>query len=94
MFLNLSSLVRASQGLFHGILYISGAQIIVDLVIFICSRILGKLVDLKKGKIWSLLSLMFIQENYTYHLKPQTINHVGILKVSYRPTYDTSLEKS
>ena len=28
-----------------------------------------------------------------YHLKPQTLKHVGIIKVSVKPTYDTSLER-
>ena len=27
-----------------------------------------------------------------YHLKPQTLKHVEIIKVSDKPTYDTSLE--
>ena len=27
-----------------------------------------------------------------YHLKPQTLKHVEIIKVSDKPTYDTSLK--
>ena len=29
-----------------------------------------------------------------YHLKPQTLEHVEIIKVSDKPTHDTSLERS
>ena len=29
-----------------------------------------------------------------YHLKPQTVKHVEIIKNSDKPTYDTSLESS
>ena len=29
-----------------------------------------------------------------YYLKPQTLKHVEIIKVSDKPTYDTSLEMS
>ena len=59
MFLKLSSLNRSFQELFHGILYFSVAQKVIDFVLFTRLRILGILVDLKNGKLWSLLSLMF-----------------------------------
>ena len=29
-----------------------------------------------------------------FHLKPQILKHVKIIKVSDKPTYDTSLERS
>ena len=29
-----------------------------------------------------------------YHFQPQTLKHVEIIKVSDKPTYDTSLERS
>ena len=28
-----------------------------------------------------------------YHLKPQNLKHVGIIKISDKATYDTSLER-
>ena len=28
-----------------------------------------------------------------YHLKPQTLKHINFIKVSDKPTYDTSLER-
>ena len=28
-----------------------------------------------------------------YHLKPQTLKHVEIIKISDKPTYDTSVER-
>ena len=59
MFLKRFLLDRAFQDLSNGFLYFSVAQIFVDFVIFICLGILGILVDLKNGKTWNWLSLMF-----------------------------------
>ena len=53
MFLKRSSLNTIFEELLFDILYFSVAQIFVDCVIFIRLRILGNLVDLKKGKLWS-----------------------------------------
>ena len=64
MFLKLSSLDRAFPELLYGILYFSVAQMFVDFLIFLCLRILRNFVDMKNGKIWSLLSSMF-QEKLT-----------------------------
>ena len=52
----ISSLNRAFQDLFNGILYFYVAQLIVDVANFVFLGIVGSLVDLKNGKIWSLLS--------------------------------------
>ena len=53
--------------------------------------------------LWKGLELEITDFNYhhdptpqveLYHLKPQTLKHVEIIKISDKPTYDTSLERS
>ena len=43
-----------------------------------------------------VLNIIMIRRPHVklYHLKPQTLKHVEILKVSDKPTHDTSLESS
>ena len=41
----------------------------------------------------SIISMIRHPQLNLYHLKPQTIKHIEVIKVSVKPTYDTSLER-
>ena len=51
-----------------------------------------------KGFDWEITDFTYHRDPHPqvkeYHLKPQILNHVEIIKFSEKPTYGTSLEKS
>ena len=46
-----------------------------------------------RSQIFNIVMIQHVEVKL-YHLKPQTLKHVEIIKVLDKPSYDTSLESS
>ena len=56
------------------------------------------MIHLWKGVDWRsqilIINMIRHPQLKLFHLKPQNLKHVEIIKVSDKPTYDTSLKRS